>query len=736
MGLDRLGILFIIIILPIALVLNTYTNTQVDTLKMQLEYDTKLNNSTYDAVKTYQINSLNEDASNLGDVRIGNVNAAINVFFTSLASNLNMSGYSRQFLQEYVPAIVFTMYDGYYIYSKYTNTLDDADYATKEELMDDNNGISEGEPGYLYPSHYYGEHPEDDKNVSQQLYGLKPFIHYSCRYKQGNMYDFVVSYTLDNYVTIQGTVNGKPVDRSGYLVDITSSSGTYERENKVYYKNIEIEKETILADYLVLEKEDGSKSETESYKYHKVNGVKYYYDADKGYWFSMLNGIKNYSTYKFDEYFDESAYNYYKKAIDFSTWLESELRGANASTINDVVDEYDVVVEENGTTKTKKITGNIKDIFNFSKIEEPDSKFNEHRREVIKYTIEKNLSIAIANYNSYSGAPQGLDFRMPEFNEQEWDRIQQNMTVISYLQGLPIGTKLYNGVSVIANNVNEEVVSEQSIYIGDSSNSNYYPVTYKDYSSINNPIGIYNVDLQRRQVEYNKKTYYYYPKLYYDVYSLENQTVNLNAEKLDALNGDYNYNGNLYKYLEHITDINDSNNKGTQLAKTFYTALGRERESRYNQRNNYEKLLNRKTDEELEIDSFNARFKKELYGGNGKTADELSELISIALENNKNETDINNRIVIRQGDKPSKDSHYVSGNRDDGSVDITQQCVDELNDWTTSSFNGKNYVVATMGANTSNGYKGDLSPQSGKKYNINYYYFNGKLKGIYVSRPY
>ena len=85
MGLDRLGILFIVIILPIALVLNTYVNTQVDTLKLQIEYDTKLNNATADAVRTYQNNSLNEDASNLGDVRIGNINGAINVFFTAAA---------------------------------------------------------------------------------------------------------------------------------------------------------------------------------------------------------------------------------------------------------------------------------------------------------------------------------------------------------------------------------------------------------------------------------------------------------------------------------------------------------------------------------------------------------------------------------------------------------------------------------------------------------------------------
>ena len=406
--------------------------------------------------------------------------------------------------------------------------------------------------------------------------------------------------------------------------------------------------------------------------------------------------------------------------------------------------EYNVKVSESGPSKTKEgITKNDNIIFDLSGIEEPDSNFNEHRREIIKYTIEKNLSIAIANYNDYSGT-QGLDFRMPEFSEEEWDRIQQNMTVISYLQGLPIGTKIYNGVSVVANNVNKEVVSEQSIYIGDGGNTtapndpgnNYYPVTYIDYDSISNPVGIYNVDLQRRQVEYNKKVYYYYPKLYFNVYSPERQTVNLNAD----------YNGNLYKYLDKITSLTEPNNSGTKLAQAFYTALGRERESRYNQRNNYEELLTMMSDEEAELVDFNAQFTK--YEGE-QSGSKILDLIEFAKNNNsQHSTDEEKemRVNVREGPKPIYSIYF-----DDEANNILSDTGAAFLDGDPFMYNGSwyntgsnpntyrsvSYVVPKSqdGGNSPDSYQGPYSSSRidpNKKYNVNLFYYNGRIKGIYV----
>ena len=58
-------------------------------------------------------------------------------------------------------------------------------------------------------------------------------------------------------------------------------------------------------------------------------------------------------------------------------------------------------------------------------IEEPNSNFNQHRLQVIRYSIEKNLSIAIANYNGYS-TQTSTNFQMPKLKEDEWEKILNN----------------------------------------------------------------------------------------------------------------------------------------------------------------------------------------------------------------------------------------------------------------------------------------------------------------------
>ena len=279
MSLDKLAIIFFIIILPIALVLNVYTNGQLETLNLQMSYDEKLKSATYDAVKAFQLNTLNNSASDLANSKIQDIEASVNAFFNSMSTNFNVSGYNTDSLQEYVPALVYTMYDGYYIYSSYTNRL------TSEE------------EGITY------------KN-DQKLYGLKPYIYYSCRYKySGN--DFVITYSLDNYITIQGVIKGNWVYDSGYIID---KSKLQVVGDNITYRGCQIPKnEQLLTENII--RQDGTNGE---YKYHKINGVKYYLDGD-GRWFSILNGEEIYTSYQFDKNIDTSAYDYYKDAYDFTS---------------------------------------------------------------------------------------------------------------------------------------------------------------------------------------------------------------------------------------------------------------------------------------------------------------------------------------------------------------------------------------------------------------------------------
>lgn len=105
----------------------------MQTLQLQIDYDTKLDNATYDAIKAFQMNTANSSTSDLVNSKIRDIEAAGNGFFTSIANAFNMSGYDT--LKNYVPALVFTMYDGFYIYSPFENTLD----SETQQKLDNNN---------------------------------------------------------------------------------------------------------------------------------------------------------------------------------------------------------------------------------------------------------------------------------------------------------------------------------------------------------------------------------------------------------------------------------------------------------------------------------------------------------------------------------------------------------------------------------------------------------------------
>ena len=65
MKIQYLAVVFIIIMLPISLVFSEYTSAQVETVSLQISYDTKLDNATYDAIKAFQINTINNATSDL-----------------------------------------------------------------------------------------------------------------------------------------------------------------------------------------------------------------------------------------------------------------------------------------------------------------------------------------------------------------------------------------------------------------------------------------------------------------------------------------------------------------------------------------------------------------------------------------------------------------------------------------------------------------------------------------------
>lgn len=573
MRVHDLAIIFIIIILPISLVLGIYTQYQIQTINTQTLYDNKLTSATYDAIRAFQINTTDNKLSEISNSKIRDLEASVSTFRNSIMSTFSLNGYSEDDLNSYIPALVYTLYDGFYIYSPYTNT----------------------------------NYKDDD---GENLYGLKPYITYSCRYVKGNI-DVVITYALDNNITVQGMINGEYVNKEGYLIDnikITNETKNEAGEiidGDVEYNGVPITKEHI-KEYIPIS--DPISDTRQAYSYVKLQGTTYYLDEDNNQIISRLNentltvqygsGHSKYGEVcNFIKNGNTLAKDYYIDAYNFTDWFKTS--GLTQLTYADAYDT--VIIEdpaneaENGNVKAQEQVwiGNTTPIFQFNSsitdfsknIENELSSFNQHRLAVIRHKIEVNLSIAIANYNNYSGASNV--FQMPELKEDEWDYITHNISLISFLQGLPIGGKLYNGYSIVTNSESEEVVLEQNIYIlgidNASGNPQYYRIgdqgirdgtvtidsgRYAENSNSYTSAGRLNLDFKRDKLTNSSNISFYY-------YALKDYDASYNSI---VMQNDVDTYDDIYTYV---------NTQSNELKIAFYTALGRERASLYKSWSDY-----------------------------------------------------------------------------------------------------------------------------------------------------
>ena len=309
MKLQHLGVIFAIIIIPISITLSTYIQSQIDAIVLQKLYDSNLYDATYDTVKAFQINTVNNKFSTISDSKIRDIEAAVNVFYNSLGASLGASGYDKNTLKSYTPALLFNLYDGFYIYSKY-----------------DNQGTAKINSSGGY----------DDATTD---YGIKPFIYYSARYKKDANTDFVVNYTLDNYITIMGRIDGTYETRSGYLIDtskcvpdkVTMVDGKLTECTSFNYGGVEIDSNgEELKEYLVVLNADGTidKALSKEYSYLTYNSQKIYYDTNGYYWYNdyQLSEVKDASILdNIRGKKSTSAFEYYKSAYEFSMWVNDKI---------------------------------------------------------------------------------------------------------------------------------------------------------------------------------------------------------------------------------------------------------------------------------------------------------------------------------------------------------------------------------------------------------------------------
>ena len=112
MKLQGLAVIAIIIILPMTIILSSYSQSQIKTLQLQTQYDSKLQNATYDAIKAFPIETYRDYCRKYKDkcLRAGSsggkwTNASCEKMFGPSQQNGDLNGFIFAYLKNQIKNI-------------------------------------------------------------------------------------------------------------------------------------------------------------------------------------------------------------------------------------------------------------------------------------------------------------------------------------------------------------------------------------------------------------------------------------------------------------------------------------------------------------------------------------------------------------------------------------------------------------------------------------------------------
>lgn len=575
MKLQNMTVIFIIIMIPIILVVSYYIGLQINTITMQKNYTVKLQTAAKDSIQALEINTVewNSASSNLADSKRRDVLAAINTFTTSLANGMGIGGAGKGRIQTYIPAIVYTMYDGYYIYSASLMKDQDTDKDGLTQFEKDTSGKDTGNIKY------------NTEGTYSYQYILKPYSPYSARYvTPDNKIDVTVNYTLDNYIRVYGTVNGEYQTKEGYLVvcDSNSNEGVNNVKNgrisEIKYRGADIKPETLKENVYIVGEEvkeypyiydqydnklywdknadpnedgvtEGNYFSVDKYnnkvylqnalpegdagfsitnRFRKISipvenrqgeltvqkvfqilnpggDSKFYYENESGAFveFTAENVLDNVNK---DE--DYSAINYCVESYVFTQWVTKNLGNITVGDMQNLTED-----QYNNVDDSAKI-------FEISKDNNPDpenddayakSVLAQHKKDIIINTIEKNLSQATAQAQKMN---PNYEYRLPQLSYDEWEQALSNISIIAFMQGMPIGLKYYNNYAIATSTLNKEFVDPDELYFA-GTDDQYYHQRQCEQATGSDYVGYRSIDYVAKSYETEneageKTTNYYY----------------------------------------------------------------------------------------------------------------------------------------------------------------------------------------------------------------------------------
>lgn len=624
MKLSNIAVVFVVIAFVIIAVLTNYITLQRKTLIKQAEYDAKLIDSTKEAIEAFEINTVewNEDYSANADTKRRSVMGSINTFITTLSNNMNVSGSSNDAILAYIPAIAYTLYDGYYIYSpaevKVTIRDDNGVLVTyKEELFQGSTpkitGITYDETlegSILYnvkddkvaDGNYNGKrftlNPDNAKTTYNHI--LKPYATYS---EKIDGKEIVINYTLDNYISIYGKIKDADgtetyFSKAGYLTNPNNIEiKKLNSIEKIKFNEKDVKPEH-LQEQIVYKENVGSNVnstiETFDYVYDENNQKVYFegYDAEGNPKFFTLDKdlYRVYLSEKVDPTYKkcvvpqkhDGKYTYLELYQDLQTgnWYKEKgvealvtasTYGISTADPQDITLDYSAInycVESYVFTQWFNGIDNLPDELIISDSNDPekeDSPFTQHKRDVIKNVIEDNLQQAIT---SYSRNTAGSNFYLPKLLETDWDKILNNVSIITFLQDIPIGLKYYNNYTIATSTLNNEFVDPNEIYLN-AKDDPYYHMPYCEHlTKTENLIGYRNTDYVQRNDDTTKQFKSDDIKRFFRHYDEDGKDAQLHDVLIRA-------NQKCYYCLIERSKYNPVDTDKKQTA--YYTALARER---------------------------------------------------------------------------------------------------------------------------------------------------------------
>lgn len=639
MKLDGLGVILAIILLPIILITTYYIQLQVDTIATENQYNTKLLDATYDAMSAFEMNTANEELSSVADSMRSLVLASNNIFLNTLATNFGISNASKEYLQPYIPAVLYTMYDGFYIYSptqtaKVAEKKDEETTADGDKITTTKGYLSVGDErteslGGIYGDVVYekddgGYTIKKDEAKKETDYILKSYIQYSARYQNDEKTkDVTINYTLDNYLNIVGKIDNVYYTKTGYLIKnnlvteakINNNVYDLETHNEDDAKNAILGLKTNAEETTIKAANSASvivngiliESDFKNVKntiYQATGG-----NTNGGITISTMSEAETYLEKFYETYESNPSANaalltdiqnleyeigkckavaYYVSSACFSNWVYENLAGLKYNNIVDTaMTEY--YQDEEGNPKYTSSTGvddlyysftnNETAIFNQNQDpEDTESNFNTHRMEIIKNSIKYNLNLAMS---AYMKMEHPYDCSLPVLTDEEWDKILSNISIVSFMQGWDCGLKIYNNYQIVSSTNNELTVTPDEIYYVkkdefNNKSGNYHRIDCPYLQEAGDYISFKSKEVKYDKI-YDKSTgQYQYDHKNLACYTCIN-TSGYDSEFKQKTDKEYYKDGKKYTaYYDRIGSLENENKK-----RAGYIGLAKERQDIY-----------------------------------------------------------------------------------------------------------------------------------------------------------